>query len=540
MTIKNTSTKDNIYHFVNAKINGYYVLGKNNSQLVRDQLDLLGFNRYDSLPIGGVKFNWITRSADIDWKTFDSNFQILNHIYNERQLSNKGLLLTNLKNYEMTILKNKRFNEINTNKTRLMPSSNIDNYLSLKTFLPETYLLDNTNDRITFKKIFKDGSTWICKPVGLSCGREVFIFRSQQQLENLLNEYHKNSRNNHYCTLYYNRLVQKYIENPLLINKHKFDIRTYLLCICISNEILCFAAQTGYLRLSMYKYDLENMNKFIHLTNQSIQIKNKVFSSVKHNTGMTMDEFNEYFNEYIQPNMPYIKKGWVLNELPEKITKILNQVADSVRNKLSIREGCFGFYGVDILIDEKLNCWLLEINSGPTLDMTNAALEKVIPICLNAALNIVIESLDNYRSLGSVFPLHSSNIFKYLLPSNPPVLSPIISNQIPIFTSLNTHRIDLTPGVLVSFHRYRRLPLLSHSKSPNHFSKSVLQKIKLTQKKSTPVRSQHQSIIHNVIKKMDREHLSHQLTEFIRMNNKPIILNNKLHEQDSIIHSILQ
>jgi predicted ATP-grasp superfamily ATP-dependent carboligase len=59
-----------------------------------------------------------------------------------------------------------------------------------------------------------------------------------------------------------------------------------------------------------------------------------------------------------------------------------------VRNKLSIREGCFGYYGVDILIDEQLNCWLLEINSGPTLDMTNTALEKVIPMCLNAAISM--------------------------------------------------------------------------------------------------------------------------------------------------------
>jgi len=304
MTIKISSTKDNVDDLINPKINGYYVLGKNNCQLVRDQLDNLHFVRYDSLPIGGVKFNWITRCSDIDWKTFDSNFQILNHIYNERELSNKGLLLTNLKN-----------SEINKIKTL----SNIDNYLPMKMFIPETYLLDNIIDRINFKKIFKKGSTWICKPVGLSCGREVFIFRSEEQLDNLLNEYHKNSENNRYCTLYYNRLVQKYIENPLLINKHKFDIRTYLLCICISNDIQCFACQTGYLRLSMYEYDLDNMNRFIHLTNQSIQSQNKDFSSIKNNTGMTMEEFNEYFNEYIQPNMSDINENWVLNELPVRI-----------------------------------------------------------------------------------------------------------------------------------------------------------------------------------------------------------------------------
>ena len=198
-------------------------------------------------------------------------------------------------------------------------TSDMENYLLLKTFLPETYLLDNTTDRINFKKIFKEGSTWICKPVGLSCGREVFVFRNIEQLEYHLNDYHKNTRTNSYCTLYYNRLVQKYIENPLLINKHKFDIRTYLLCICTSNEILCFACQTGYLRLSMYEYDLDNMNKFIHLTNQSIQIKNEEFSAVKDSTGMTMEEFNQYFNQYIQPNMSNVNQNWVLNELPVRI-----------------------------------------------------------------------------------------------------------------------------------------------------------------------------------------------------------------------------
>jgi hypothetical protein len=296
MTIKISSTE------VNPKISGYYVVGKNNSQLVRDQLDALNFTRYDSLPTGGVKFNWITRNADIDWRTFDSNFQILNHIYNENQLSNKGLLITNLRNYQINILKTKRFNQ------RL----DIDNYLLLKRFVPETYLLDNPTDRINFKKTFQEGSTWICKPVGLSCGREVFIFRNEQQLEIHLNEYHKNE----YSTLYYNRLVQKYIENPLLINKHKFDIRTYLLCICTSNEILCFACQIGYLRLSMYDYDLENTDKFIHLTNQSIQVKNKDFLSVKDNTGMTMEEFNRYFNEFIQPTMSCVQKDWVIKELP--------------------------------------------------------------------------------------------------------------------------------------------------------------------------------------------------------------------------------
>ena len=71
-------------------------------------------------------------------------------------------------------------------------------------------------------------------------------------------------------------------------------------------------------------------------------------------------------------------------------------MAYAIRNQLTIQEGCFGYYGVDILIDEKLNCWLLEINSGPTLDMTNQALEKVIPMCLNEAIRRFLTQLRRY------------------------------------------------------------------------------------------------------------------------------------------------
>ncbi|CAF1004493.1 unnamed protein product [Adineta ricciae] len=405
------------------RINGYYVFGKNNSKLVRDLLDKFDLDRYDTIPLGGVKFNWITRSSDIDWNRFDSNFQILNHIFNEKQVSNKGLLLKNLRTY-------------------FKSKSNI----LLQKFLPETYLLDNLIDRINFKKNFQQNSLWICKPVGLSCGKEIFLFRSEEQLENHLKQYQQRD-------LYSNRLVQRYIENPLLINQQKFDIRTYFLCICLSNDVLCFACQTGYLRLSMYQFNLEDLNKFIHLTNQTIQNKDENFPSKKNMTGMTIEEFNEYFNDVIQPNTMGIDKDWVIHQLPKQITNILHQVAYAIRNQLTIQEGCFGYYGVDILIDEKLNCWLLEINSGPTLDMTNQALEKVIPMCLNEAIRIVIDTLDNYRENGSAFPLPESKLFKYL-PFN---TSSILSNQIASFVSINSQLIDLTPGVNLSKRRYRRL-----------------------------------------------------------------------------------
>lgn len=314
MSKRKISNVDRSGFSLDPKTNGYFVHGKNNADLVRLQLDELKLNRYESLPRGGVKVNWITRLAQIDWQTFDSKFQILNHIQNEGQLSNKASLLNNLRNYEKHCLQTKSIVDRET-------------YLPLKTFVPETYLLDNTMDRIHFKRCFEQGTTWICKPAALSCGRQVFVFQREEQMNDLLKEFYQNARNNPYSTVFYNRLVQKYIENPLLIDRRKFDIRTYLLCICTANDILFFAAQTGYLRLSMFEYDLNDLNQFIHLTNQTIQNKNQNFASVKDQTGMTMEEFNEYFNRSIQPQMPHIEKNWVINELPVRGERLSHSIS---------------------------------------------------------------------------------------------------------------------------------------------------------------------------------------------------------------------
>ncbi|CAF1025111.1 unnamed protein product, partial [Didymodactylos carnosus] len=64
------------------------------------ELELLKFIRFDSLPLGGVQFYWITSGADINRSTFDLGFQIVNHINDEYQLPNKAKMLTNLRNYD--------------------------------------------------------------------------------------------------------------------------------------------------------------------------------------------------------------------------------------------------------------------------------------------------------------------------------------------------------------------------------------------------------------------------------------------------------
>jgi hypothetical protein len=73
------------------------------------------------------------------------------------------------------------------------------------------------------------------------------------------------------CTLKFNSFViQKYIENPLLIMKRKFDIRVWVL---VNQNMDCYLCKEGYLRTASteFKIDLQNVDdKFVHLTNNAV------------------------------------------------------------------------------------------------------------------------------------------------------------------------------------------------------------------------------------------------------------------------------
>jgi hypothetical protein len=49
-------------------------------------------------------------------------------------------------------------------------------------------------------------------------------------------------------------VIQKYIENPLLLEKKKFDIRCYALLVSTEPYILLF--KHGYIRNSLEEFDL--------------------------------------------------------------------------------------------------------------------------------------------------------------------------------------------------------------------------------------------------------------------------------------------
>jgi len=55
--------------------------------------------------------------------------------------------------------------------------------------------------------------------------------------------------------------------------------------------------------------------------------------------------------------------------------------------------------GYDFILDEKLNCYLIEVNTNPCLEESNELLRKLLPRMLDDMLNIVADPIFNHGHL---------------------------------------------------------------------------------------------------------------------------------------------
>jgi len=98
-------------------------------------------------------------------------------------------------------------------------------------------------------------------------------------------------------------VVQKYLENPLLIRGHKFDLRMFMIVLCAKPYFVIDGP--GYARLSLNKFTVEDFNnsemveesRITHLTNASVQRRHKQYKELKESSIISMDALRDYLIE---------------------------------------------------------------------------------------------------------------------------------------------------------------------------------------------------------------------------------------------------
>ncbi|CAK1583985.1 unnamed protein product [Parnassius mnemosyne] len=222
-------------------------------------------------------------------------------------------------------------------------------------FIPTTFLMP-TEYKDLCTAHYRTKGPWIVKPAASSRGRGIYIVNNPEQIP-------KGD----------NVVVAKYIDKPLLIDGHKCDLRLYV-CVTSVDPLLIYLYEEGLVRFATVKYDNTNKNLWnpcMHLCNYSI---------------------NKYHTDYIKCSDPVagdVGHKWTLSALLRRLraqgrdTRALmarveelvvksalssaHTMAQAARAFVPHAFNCFELFGYDILIDDNLKPWLLEINLSPSL-----------------------------------------------------------------------------------------------------------------------------------------------------------------------------
>ena len=262
-----------------------------------------------------------------------------------------------------TFLKNTSTNERPTGRPKN------DN---LKEILPEIEnILDKISKNLPQYALEGSKNVWIVKPGGLSRGRGVHCI---DQLNDILSNVKPCNQT----------IIQKYIENPLVINGRKFDIRQWVLVTDL-NPLTIYLFDTPYIRFGAENYNIDDFkNVFSQLTGNSI-----AKHSEKFNTGEIEGDMweTEQFREYLKK--VYGKDCWP--EIQEKIKKVVILSLESAKHKLYNRKNNFENFGFDIMLDDKLNVYLIEINSSPDWTYSTKVTEKLVKFASDDIMKVVLD-----------------------------------------------------------------------------------------------------------------------------------------------------
>ena len=375
--------------------------------------------KYDEIVLDQKdKKYYVTYEAYDDYYSRESVWKVLNYsgiIRSFSHFNTHNLLIKNpdadeLKQMGMIPIFQKMFSYTNF---KIISHKDLTylNYFSMRKsfpkdfdYMPETF--GYPEDKKIIEKRFKnykidENDLWLIKPKTGSLGDGIYMFENLEKTPDVY-------------------LISKYISNPHLIHKLKYDFRIYVLVTGLS-PLKLYLYREGMVRFATEEYTLDKSHLkelYRHLTNVAVNEKNK--KDYKKAVNADTDEGSKWslqvYENYCKKNG--IDYNYIRKQMGDIAIKSLLSVLDQFYDKM-IENGTkdrnhFKLFGFDYLVDDNLKVYLLEINDRPSLLMGDINDRKLKPQLVADVLNIVgiipyshdynddFETYDKYSSLNEV------------------------------------------------------------------------------------------------------------------------------------------
>uniref|UniRef100_H3B727 Tubulin tyrosine ligase like 4 n=1 Tax=Latimeria chalumnae TaxID=7897 RepID=H3B727_LATCH len=279
---------------------------------------------------------WGHHMKSVGFKTL-REFQKLNHFPGSFQIGRKDRLWRNLSKMQSRYGK-REFN-----------------------FFPQTFVLPQ--DIKVLKKVWEEGGgqqKWIVKPPASARGMGIQVIHKWSQLPRRRP-----------------LLVQRYLHKPFLISGSKFDLRVYVY-VTSYEPLRIYMFTDGLVRfntcpsfLARYSSSMKSLsNKFMHLTNYSVNKKN---SEYRANSDEKACQGHKWALKALWSYLSQkgVSTGAIWEKIKDMVIKTIIASEPYVNSlvKMYVRSpsSCHELFGFDIMLDENLKPWVLEVNISPSL-----------------------------------------------------------------------------------------------------------------------------------------------------------------------------
>lgn len=317
--------------------------------VVRDAVQELGYAIIDDQEDVSTKFNakWLDVGVGVDKVMALGSHAKINHWPGMSCLHTKNGLAATLRPLQR--LFPKAFGHVHP-RTWLLPEEMVDFQSSLT---PDE---DSSGERRKRRKVF------IVKPAASCQGRGIHLARSLQDLQDPRSA----------------SIAQEYEARPFLVEGLKFDLRIYVLLSSV-DPLRLWLFDEGLVRFATTPYakprgaNLKNVTQ--HLTNYAINKDSENF--VQNSGGIVRGDVGSkrtlsWFKAWLDSH------GYSSSRVWGRIVDLINKVfiagqphlARTYRSAVPAEGGsmrCFEVLGLDVLLDSKLQPWMLEVNHSPSL-----------------------------------------------------------------------------------------------------------------------------------------------------------------------------
>ncbi|CAE7504644.1 TTLL9 [Symbiodinium sp. KB8] len=257
------------------------------------------------------------------------SWQRVNHFRNGRELCRKDLLVKNIKRAKRTLDKSGKPEE----------AARFD-------FCPVTFVLPG--DYALFVEEFNRcaGTVWIMKPIGRAQGKGIFLFHKLSQISQWKSE-HRWKPDTPGVETY---VVQKYIPNPYLVSPQTPCPARPIPARSRGRDCDCSHKKVGGKKFDMRMYALVTS-----------------FNPLKTSTEYNADTGGKWDLQALKMFVAAKHGRAACDALFMGMQDIVVNSLLGVQKVMISDRHCFELYGYDLLFDDDLRPWLIEVNASPSV-----------------------------------------------------------------------------------------------------------------------------------------------------------------------------